>query len=131
MKPRSIPLIPSFCSSVVATLAMTMLLLESEKLLYLPDPCLYCRISTGRHLSWNRESARGLLSLCVAMLRRAGAKITAFNLLSPPRHISGKRNDDCIVESSIIHSPAAAAASASPCGDFGQLHMHGKGAPGK
>jgi hypothetical protein len=63
-----------------------MLLLESrKKLLYLPDPCYYCRISTGGNLSRNRETARGLLSLSVAMLRRAGTKDYGIQLaLSPP-----------------------------------------------
>ena len=72
MKLWSIPLIPSFCSSVVATLAMIVLLLESGKLLYLPDPCFYCRISTGGNLSWIRETARGLLSLSVANVVASG-----------------------------------------------------------
>jgi hypothetical protein len=48
----------------------------------------------------------------VAMSRRAVLRLR-HSTCSLPRHISDKRNDDCIVESSIIHSPAAAAASAS------------------
>jgi hypothetical protein len=98
MKLRSIPLIPSFCSSVVATLALTMLLLEARK------SCFTCRIPVttagyqrGGNLSRNRETARGLLSLSVAMLRRAGTKDYGIQLAlsppfpSPPPHIWQKK----------------------------------------
>jgi hypothetical protein len=105
---------------------MIMLLLESEKLLYLPDPVSTAGYQRSGIYSGTVKLHVGLL---VSQLQCCtnGTKITAFNFASLPHRISGKRNDDCIAKSSIIHSPAAAAASASLLEPFGQLHMHGKG----
>lgn len=71
---------------------MTILLLESGK------SCFTCLIpvSTAGYqraaiYPGNRETARGLLSLSVAMFAERVLKITAFQLASPPPHIQQKK----------------------------------------
>jgi hypothetical protein len=83
MKLRSIPLASFLLLQCGSNSDNIMLPLESGKLLYLPDPCFYCRISTGRHLSWNHETAHSLVSSLLRCCTN-GTEITAFQLASLP-----------------------------------------------
>ena len=98
---------------------MIILLLDSGRCCDWPDPCLYCRISTGGNSAVTKSCTWSLPSLCdccydidlaidlpqVWQKKRQSASLRAPSLIRQLRRLD-------------LH----------PCGDFGQLHMHGKGA---